>query len=65
MKMNVPLRNRKGSFARNLLEQNPDLWYSLHTLSLAGTWLFEIAWEVVNKGGLKFDFGPLFITLQI
>ena len=48
--MNVPLRNRKGSFARNLLEQNPDLWYSLNTLSLEGTWLFEIAWEVVNKG---------------
>ena len=50
--MNVPLRNRKGSFARNLLEQNPDLWYSLNTLSLEGTWLFEIAWEVVNKGSI-------------
>ena len=48
--MNIGMRNRRGSFARVLLEQDPELWQSINSMSLHGAWLFECAWEVVNKG---------------
>lgn len=45
--MALGFRMRRGSFAKTLIESNPEL---AEDVSRPNIWNFECAWEVANKG---------------